>query len=185
MNPKPCESWQCEGCGRVYVEKDLAEKCCICAKCGANAKERKMSSSFMCFDCMDASIEKSRQERYDKAKKVHWRDYDGAGIYVEGLGSEYFFGWSPEEIIDAWEADNMEPFPGFDAFRIYGTYYEPIELDADELEERLCDGAYEDYEVDARMREDLERLCDEWNSKHGDKCYWPDETVAIVGWEDE
>lgn len=183
MKAKPCESWRCEGCGRVYTDKRIAERCCICSKCGADATTRTMTSSFMCRDCFDESVEKSRQEKYDKAKKVDWREYDGAGIYVEGLGPEYFFDWSPDEIIDVWESYNDEPFPGFDSFRIYGTYAEPIELNVDEIEQLLNDGAYEDYEIDARMHEDLERLCSEWNAKHGDKCYWPDDKVAIVGWE--
>lgn len=172
MKPETVECWRCSNCGMVWQDKGMAEKCCVCDICGGPAD--KGYGGNRCRKCRDAEWERIDNEKWQKAAKVGWKDYDGEGVYIEGVGSEYFFPVpDPQEVIDFWESYNEESFPGFAALRIWGVAPSPIELDPDRLAEELNDGAYEDYEVSHEMYRDLELLCDEWNAKHGDKAYFP------------
>lgn len=180
MNPEIVECHRCSNCGTVYLERERAEKCCVCSACGRPITADGWPRKTLCLECWDRESARAKREKWEKAEKVRWNEYDGDGIYIEGLGPEYFLPVpSPDELVDAWESWYEDPFPGCGALMAYGVVAEPIEIAADDIEELLNGCAYEDYEVTYEMRRDLDQLCDEWNAKHGDKAYWPS-NLAIV-----
>lgn len=177
MKPDKIDCWRCSCCGRAYLDRDMAERCCVCSGCGMEGTHNGLVE---CVDCQHRKIDERERRRWDKARKVRLRDYDGDGVYVSAM-EQYLFDASVQDVYEAWdEYQGMECDDQIEDLRVFGVERHPVQINVDNIIQQLSDDAYEDWEMDGDALRDLERMCAEWNDRHADRAYWPDYSVAIV-----
>lgn len=179
MDAKEITCWQCSSCNSIYASKDLAEECCTCRTCKKPLVRGRWFGK-ECSNCYHKRMKELDEKRHQNARKVSWEDYDGVMVY-SWLTDQYYNDFSPEDIKEAWEANEGTPYPGYNAMRLYGTSKHMIGLEATRIQKDIESGdVYEGYEFTPDMERDLEELCNAWNAKHADASYFPDYSIAIV-----
>ena len=180
MEPERVDCWKCSCCGRAYLDKDVAERCCVCKTCG---KEGTHNGLVECVECQRKRFDDMERRRWDKAVKVSALKYAGEMAYCAIL-DEYLSDWDEATVYELYQQsvypDDLD-FKDFDydKMMVFGTTKTPIALSADRIMDMLNDEAYDGYETDGEPYEALERLCREWNAKDVDHVYNPDYGVAI------
>lgn len=47
--------WKCSSCGKVFIDRGLAEKCCVCRACGKEGV-RTLYAGDQCGECSECGI---------------------------------------------------------------------------------------------------------------------------------
>lgn len=150
---------KCEICGNT-IEKDFHYT--LCRRC----KAIKDKNKYLMIEV----------KRYEKAKKISVEEYENEnpnGLYYSN--ERYYF--DIESFLDSIYRGG-EDVPDY----VWGTYKEPIQLDADAIVELLQDNdvAYEGYEVSSKAKKDIQDFVEQFNSEHTEYSHWPDYETAIL-----
>lgn len=168
--------WECEKCKMVWSDKELADKCCDenvvnnCRVCGCEVKKH----FSICTECWN-------NERYEKAKKVKYSEYNVGCIY-DGHRDEYFRDLEELEETYYTEAffDGKEPeYPTW----CYGCVEIPFQIDIDSVIEQEAEEMYDDFDAEKELvdLDELISFIDEWNKKQTAKSYEVDfQTVVLL-----
>lgn len=135
-----------------------------CAACEA---ERKRAS--------DEKEARREQERFEKARKTTWKDYQGEMVYCDGYGNDGFLGLDEvEELLEG----PPEECPDY----VWACESYDLKLDA----ELILQQALEDHHEDAgegitnEAGAELQKLLDDWCAKQGVRSFEPiDEAVLL------
>lgn len=184
MKVEVVESYMCSSCRRVYFDRKMAERCCICPTCGRPTTNGLLE----CVDCQRRHYDLSTEKRWLKATKVNWWEYEGECVWCESL-EHYFYDWDWDFMREEWAESQLdegynppdERMFDYESMQVFGTYRQPLGLDSDECLQTVYDLVPEDWEWDKAAEADLEELCRKWNAKHGTHVYMPDYSVALVG----
>jgi|WetSurMetagenome_2_1015567.scaffolds.fasta_scaffold36353_6 hypothetical protein len=125
---KQCSVWACSVCKIAAHSEHEAEECCkpkLCA-CGNAVK----MNYTVCTQCYHAAEVRRDQDRFDKAKKVKWTEYEGQMLYCDHNDKFYP---DVESLLDEFYGDDDPPEWA------YGTIDKIFSMDAqtiveDELE---------------------------------------------------
>lgn len=184
MRVEVVESYRCSSCRRVYLDKDMAERCCVCPTCG-----RPSSNGLTeCLNCQARHYHLVQEKRWRNATKVNWWEYDGECVWCDAR-EQFFHDWDWDVMRDEWAESQMdegyntpdERMFDYESMQVFGTYKQPIELDAESCLYTMYDLLPEDWEWDRASIDDLEKLCEKWNRENGTYVYMPDYSIALVG----
>lgn len=170
MNVEETVAYRCGKCGRVFVDKAMAEKCCLPGKCDMCGCELPPYHT-----------------RCDACSEIYkWNHAENHMTYDEyvaktGHGMLYYH----ERFYDEWEdlvyylEANEEDFPQ-DNIGIYGITQEKLCFSFDNLYYLLSDNAYEDWEMDEDQQQKIEEFCADYKNIYADTILWPDYNTAII-----
>lgn len=164
------EAYQCTKCGKVYLDKQLAELCCkeyFCEKCG----KKTYRYWLLCDEC-------SEQKRFEKAEKISYKEYlskySWSWIYD---GSDYYS--DLEELQEMYEYDDKK-LPEY----VYACDQERVELNIEsDIEMTECDCGLEDFTFD--NTEKLIKFVNEWNKENGQDYYCYNDKLIILLTEED
>ena len=178
MHPEHVDCWKCSCCGRAYLERSVAERCCVCGSCG---KEGTGNGLVECVECQHKKVEAREDERWKKAKKVSPDEYEGEMVYSEAF-EEYLYDWDLESAREFFLEKQYpdEPEFSYDLLRLYGTERVMLGISPDSVFGTMEDMEPEDWSWDGEAYGDMERLCDEWNAKHASHVYYPDYEIGVT-----
>lgn len=170
---------RCPGCQYVYYSsqeykaRDQAIDCCngICTDCGEKRGTRYRNAT-TCAVCRSRVDHEKAKENYDKATKVHARDYGGMvydphrDIYAESV----------EDALDYY--DSKEEAPEF----FYGTDTTEFHLDAESIVEDVLQEHYEDAgdNITPKEMKELQDFLTKWSEKTGIRTYHEDRSVIVL-----
>lgn len=164
----------CGECRIVHRDESLANQCCsprFCTRCGV-AEQPKYS--LLCEPCARLASAERERERFEKAEKVE--EWDG-WVYCEGTGRDGY-SESIEELLDLLE-DSGDPIPPY-VWTCTAIPFAAVTID--EIKDRICDDAYEDFDADDLSGlDDLKEALDKFNqANEGVLSYQPDYTKAVL-----
>jgi hypothetical protein len=158
----------CSECGQLYglLSRDQAMRCCNwrCDTCG----EKTSNFRTTCNGCQDAQKSIRDVERYEKAKKILWQDYQGM-MFRDG---EYF---QDLDDVDSHYGDERPDY-------VYATVRIDLKFDAGGVLGEALSAAYDDAYDDLRQSEidRLQKLLDEWCEMQGMHWFESNESVAVI-----
>lgn len=184
MKPTETTCWKCACCGKVFIDRELAEKCCVCRVCGKEGVRLPYAGD-QCADCWNRASARRDRERWEKAQKVApgsvgecyisrldiYCDNSDVDSVLEAA-DEYLFGDEPVEAGRTREQ-------AYDCLHVWACREEPIAISADRILEALEEEAYEDYETDSEGEQLICDFCDTWNEEYAKIMYVPDYKLAI------
>jgi hypothetical protein len=142
----PTDLYYCSRCRAAYKSEELAEACCrpkLC-ECG----EPVMQYYTTCDSCRNknwreqATIKEA--ERFEKATKVSWRDYDGFVYCEQGDSGDSYYP-DTDELMDDLCCNDLE---GIVTYAWACTSRPIVSVDITNILENCADQAYEDWEHD-------------------------------------
>jgi hypothetical protein len=169
--------WICGSCHTVWFDKELAEGCCMPAKCQQCGSSTAPGRS-ICIPCSDRQRLVYEENLFRSAQKVFFVDYEGRYIYWVPPGTEVgeFF-VSKTEVEKFCEQKNIIPPRWCWAVEQVGFL-----LDA----EQVLAGAVTRTNEEVRplladeQVEELQKLLDDWAMKTELKSYDVDYEVAVI-----
>ena len=170
MNVEETVAYRCGKCGRIFVNKEMAEKCCAPGKCDICGCELPPYHT-RCDACSE--IYKWNHAKYH----LTYDEY----LAKSGHGILYYherFYDDLEDLVYRLEADEEE-FPQ-DNVGIYGITQEKLCFSFDNLHDMLSDNACEDWEIDEDQQEEIEKFCVTYRNSYADTVWWPDYNTAII-----
>ena len=152
------DAWQCKKCGRAFLHKHAAEKCCeeLLCKCG-NAVEKGRT---MCHDCLLV-------HDWNRAEKIPYVEYTGEMIYCAEI-DQYFS--DIDELKDALENKNVK-------------FIHPCDKVFPEINfQRLVEDVFEDIHEDICLNglEELEVAIKKFNEAHTNPTFYPDKNKILT-----
>lgn len=159
----------CGKCRRVAHNEAAAAQCCepyIC-ECGATCRQHWTA----CEECLAKKRVLKEQERFEKAEKIPWRDYEGPVF----AGSDYHE--SVEMYFDSLACDN-EPgdIPNF----VWAcTEHKMGRICASDLIESVLDDHHEDAYEWIEDEDELQASLDAWVAKQTLVTWMEDNTRAV------
>jgi len=164
--------WACPECKAIVqgIENEsFARTHCvrICEDCN---KEMRNSGWLACASCRGKRESLEEQNRFEKATKVDWKDYDG---YVYCPLNDTFSA-SVEEFLE--DFDDLAPS------YIWACTPEEFKIDASNVLEQALSNHYEDARdnISDKEYEILQNFLDEWAAKQRIESWHPDYTRAVV-----
>ena len=167
------KGYMCDKCGKIYMDKYMAEICCkqyYCEECGKPTPKYIMR----CEECQKKSI-------YNKAKKMTYEEYikqypDYPIWDMTDQGECY---WELEDYIEHIVNETEPPYPTY----CFGSTKERLEIDIENVIEDINidmeDGC--GVEPDKELRDFINK----WNEKNGRDIYYCDtNTIILIDWED-
>lgn len=138
MNSKEIKAYQCEKCGKAYLNKSFADNCCKpkhCEDCGIEIP--KSHYYVVCDECREKREEKKELDRYNKA--THYTFYNAPTDSTEYVYSELY----PynEGFIDELDEDIIKEH---NIKYVYGTTRVSPFYDAQDMVESMLEESYED-----------------------------------------
>ena len=171
------KAWKCEKCGKAWLNKDTADRCCRtkteykCRVCGSDTQK----GWLICPECRD-------KERFEKARKIKYSEYE-IGYLWDEVKQEYFPG--KEELEEKYYEDfydgNGAGEPEYPSW-CYGCIEMPFKISLDTALEHAEEEMCEDFEVE-KSAVDLKGLLDyvkEWNAKQTAKAYDVDYSTVVL-----
>lgn len=160
--------YECEKCGCVYGDYDLAEECCSKRYCDCGKEIDKYYTK--CRICTE-------RKRFKNANKVKLEDYKGEYLYDDPT-NKYFSGI--DELVEYYEDLGAKP-PKY----AYGCTATKFSLDiSDIVQNELNDNHYEDAYDNVEDEESLVKFVNEWTDKQNIVSYYQDtNTIVIFGSE--
>lgn len=149
MNPVELSSWYCGHCRNPHPSHDLAQRCCVCSKCGATPEIHNLYIRGLCNRC---------REDHDAArvKNIPYALYEGTKLALSD-DPEYGVGDDFESVCEHREC----PEDCDAAHGAFATIWEKLSLDASSILESALEshyeGAWDDVDPDA-----LQKKLDEW-----------------------
>lgn len=162
--------YKCKTCGKVYIDKYLAELChkkYYCEVCGKETERYWL----ICDSCRE-------KKQYNEATKISYKEYlekyPGYMIYD---GSDYY--QDLDELIEMYEWDDKQ-LPEY----VYGTIKERIEVNIENaIECAEEDSNCEDFSFD--NTEELIKYVDDWNKTNGTYMYYVNTKLIILLTEED
>jgi len=166
--------WACGECRMVKRDKEAAVRCCRrpyeCTECG----QKTGSNWLVCEPCRQKKEVCREKERFEKASKVLYENYEGHMVY---WGGDYHD--SLEDLLDHCVSEEIDPPSYVWACRGEKNVY----LTMDALMDLFYDDAHEDWEWDGAGAEDMEKALTAFNFANDslyNMTYWPDWNRAIL-----
>lgn len=162
--------YRCKECGKIYMDKQLAELChkhYYCEVCGKETERYWL----ICDSCRE-------KKQYKEATKISYKEYlekyPGYMIYD---GSDYY--QDLDELIEMYECDDKQ-LPKY----VYGTIKERIEVNIENaIECAEEDSNCEDFSFD--NTEELIEMVNKWNEKNGTFVYYVQDKLIILLTEED
>lgn len=176
MNGKEVKAWKCEKCSSYYFSKTVADDCCkdkpiaikTCRVCGCVVEGHRV----ICQICLE-------QERFAKAKKVKYSEYEVGYLWDEDTDSYFRDKESLEEkYLDDAEDSEDKLIPEFPAW-CYGCTEIPFHVDIDGAIENALENMYEDFN-DIDDEDGLRDFVKEWNAKQNGMTYETDYKTVVL-----
>jgi hypothetical protein len=163
---KPANIWACGVCRFVAKTQEIANKCCTCQSCGKGLP----NNCFECDDCSKARVVQWEKQRFEKAKKVKFEEYDGVMIFD---GDDYH---QTDEYFD-----HLEYVEGEAPEYVWATKACYLrEFFIDDFYDKNED-FFEDWQNDLKGVEELEAALKKFNDLNKDlKSYEVDYKTAIL-----
>ena len=171
------KAWKCEKCGKAYLNKAAADDCCkekpetkyTCRVCGCDTEKFRL----ICGICQE-------QERFAKAKKVKYSDYNIGWLWDENK-DEYFRG---KEALEEKYLDDAEDIEGNGATPelptwCYGCIEIPFQVSIESAIESAEEEMYEDFN-DIVDEKELRDFIEEWNAKQNGMTYESDYKTVVL-----
>lgn len=168
MNITETSAYQCGECKKVYLDRRMAEQCCLhkyCEDCGCELPSRWYK--FVCKSC-------DLKRLYDKAEKLtpdQWDDW----VQRDGYGYNDGFFESVDDLLEYCKDTGSEP-PDW-VFCCKGIRHQ---LDADQILDNMLDDAYDDAPDQIVDEDSLRDFIKAWNAKQIVSTYYPDYTKVVV-----
>lgn len=172
---KELKAWECDECERVYLSKELADKCCKekpihnCRVCGCEVKYPYL----ICVECRE-------KERYEKATKIKYSEYNIGCLYDENKEQYYYDldDLSEAYYNDAFDEGKEPEYPKW----CYGCTERKFEIDIDSAIEREVEEMYEDFDINNSLVniEELLEFVEDWNKKQTAITYYMDYKTIVL-----
>lgn len=170
------KAWKCEKCGKAYLNKAATDDCCkgkpekkyTCRVCGCDTEEFRL----ICPICLN-------QERFTKAKKVKYSEYEVGYLWDEGV-EEYFR--DKDELEEKFSEDEDPQVQVSAPTWCYGCIATPFSIDIDSAIARAEEDMYEDFEAskDGINLKELRDYVQAWNEKQTSKSYDVDYKTVVL-----
>lgn len=164
----------CGKCRRVAHDERMARQCCepILCECGATCRRGWTA----CDDCLDRKAQARERNRFEKAEKVSWRDYDGP-VYWERPCGDY---WSTAtDFVDELACDSppSDCPPYVWACTRYGLTMDAQGIVHNQLERQEHHEDAADWIVGI---DELQTAMDDWLNKQSVESWAVDYTRAVL-----
>lgn len=164
MRPTVTECYRCGTCGVIYADRDFAEKCCSCRKCGVETS----AGLSRCHSC-DAKSDADRIVRYI-AEAVETNDPAQLGDMLYCVEKQTYYSDECEALADFDE--------GCAPDWLFGTTKCRNEFDVDGECDSMTEDTYEDAEIcDSPELQALRDAAKVFNEKHAIVYYVPNMKV--------
>ena len=160
--------WICSNCQRVYIDKEVADKCCLCLRCknlivADDLTTQALYAPLYHTKCENLNREDFEQSRIDKAEKlekwnswVFWNDkfYPDVDSFLDENYTEC------EKIGGGTEDVLLNDLPEY-IFCCKEVPFRKVYLDS--IISEICEDSYENAEDDIVGQEDLEKALNKFN----------------------
>ena len=169
---KEVKVFACGYCGKLYREKTNADFCHNDKTCGTCGKVVGKTDYYIdCKECRDKKEEQKEKERFDKAAKLSYKEYekDCEGYLFVNDEIYYFI----EDLEDAFEED-MPKYAWAASMETKGLISDDL---VEDFESSL---QLDDYQLQEDAVKKIEDFCRNWNEVHGVDVYYPDYSRAVI-----
>lgn len=177
---KEIKAYRCEKCGIAWTDEYLAEhhgcEDKLCDDCGLPMPKDRYYS--VCESCLEKRKVKKHEEWFKKVNKVRESNYiKGKEDWELLYEFEDNFGDDYDEFCEELELRGFER-PSY----LHAVEKEIIGFDSEDLIFGLQehDYGYEDYEVDGRQSEFIQKFVDEYNEKYASTSYLMRNDLVVV-----
>lgn len=160
MKAIKAELFKCSKCQALHRTEDHAEQCCVCKKCG-----KEMKNQGWCEPCQNIARFDRERERFNRAKKVHWKQYDGMILSDETA-------YCAEDVIDLEDESKWS----------WATKKTSFQLDLDNAIENEAEGMWEDITDNLIGMDELRAAVDTFNKANIETCSYEEtyDTAVIL-----
>lgn len=181
MSSIEVKAWKCENCGKAFLVKEFADKCCDdikkpkinnCRVCGCEVNPPWM----ICRECRE-------KERFEKAQKVKYSEYKTQWLWDESK-QEYF---SDKEALqdryddDAFDEQGDNTVAQYPVW-CYGCIEIPFRVNIDTAVERAGEDMYEEFDASKEIVElkELTDFVEVWNKKQTARAFVVDYKKVVL-----
>jgi hypothetical protein len=170
-DPEKTVAVACSECRLVALNEQVAQQCCRPRVCPCGVEIDKRRGWTACDDCRAKTRAEEEKVRFNKAAKVHARDYTGRMIYSEGF-QEFF---TLDDYADRNECDDIESEE-----YVWGTVSTGISIDAESVVESALDDHHEDAYDQIVNVDCLQDAIDAWIAEQDVETFYADYNTAVV-----